>query len=375
MKNILFVELSREYKALRKEIDSKVAKVLDSGRFLLGPECAKFEEAFAKYCGIKFCVGVASGTEAVALALMASGTGHGDLVITAANTAVPTVSAISMSGAEPLFVDIDEKTMLMSPESLQICLKKMPKAILKRIKAIIPVHLYGLMCAMDEIKAIADKYKIAIIEDCAQAHGAEYKGKRAGTIGMFGCYSFYPSKNLGCYGDGGAVIVDNTKLYEKLTMLRNYGQTDRYNHEIIGINSRLSELQSAILNVKLKYLDAWNARRRFLAQMYTNGLKDYNVWFQEFRQQERSHVYHLMVLRSDKRQSLVKYLSEQGIHTLIHYPRPVYLQKAYRNIIYRKNSCKIAERTCKQIFSIPLYPFLKDKEAKFIVDKLRRFLK
>ena len=372
--DILFGNLTREYNALKGKIDSAIHKVLDSGYFLLGKECEKFERSFADYCNTKFCVGVASGTDALALSLMSLNVGRGDLVVTVPNTAVPTVSAISMVGAEPLFVDIDETTMLMDPEKLENLLKRLSKTILCRIKVVIPVHLYGLMCPMDEIKKIADQYKIPIIEDCAQAHGAEYKRKKAGTIGVLGCYSFYPSKNLGCYGDGGCVITNNEVLYRRLKMLRSYGQKDRYHNNVIGINSRLSEIQAAVLNVKLHYLDEWNAKRTRIAEEYRKGLSGYSITFQEFAKDKRKHVYYLMVLRSNKRNALVEYISDNGIQILIHYPIPIYLQKAYRYLGVKKGTCIMTENICRRIFSVPLYPYLKNEEIKTIISKIKEFL-
>ncbi len=371
--DILFGNLAREYNTLKDEIDNAIHKVLDSGRFLLGEECEKFECSFADYCNVKFCVGVASGTDALALSLMSLNVGRDDLVVTVPNTAIPTVSAISMVGAEPLFVDIDENTMLMDPEKLENLLKQVSKTTLRRIKAIIPVHLYGLMCPMDEITETADKHKIPIVEDCAQAHGAEYKGKKAGTIGTLGCYSFYPSKNLGCYGDGGCVITNNEVLCDRLKMLRNYGQQDRYRQNIIGINSRLSEIQATILNVKLHYLDQWNMKRTRIAEEYIKSLNDYPITFQEFPKRQRKHVFHLMVLRNNKRDALIDYLSDNGIQILIHYPIPLYLQKAYRYLGIKKGTCVAAEDACRKVFSVPLYPYLKDKEMEIVINKIKEF--
>lgn len=371
--NISFGDLAREYRVLKKEIDGALGRVLDSGHFLLGRECEKFEQSFAKYCHVKFCVGVASGTDALALSLMSLDIGRSDFVVTVPNTAVPTVSAISMVGAEPLFVDINQATMLMDAEKLEIFLKRLSKKILPRVKAIIPVHLYGLMCSMDEIKKIADKYNIPLVEDCAQAHGAESGGKKAGAIGTLGCYSFYPSKNLGCYGDGGCVITNNKILYQQFKMLRNYGQKNRYQHEIVGVNSRLSEIQAAILNVKIKYLNQWNKTRINIAQKYIRQLKDCPIGFQEFSQQRQNHVYHLMVIRSHKRDELKNYLTENGIETLIHYPLPIYFQKAYQYLKIKKGTCPVAEETATKILSLPIYPYLKNEEIETITKKIRRF--
>ncbi len=370
---IPFGDLSREYLALKSPIDKAFDRVLLSGQFLLGKECEKFEESFAQYCGSKYCVGVASGTEAISLALMALDIGRDDLVITVPNTAVPTASAISMVGAQPLFVDIDEKNMLMDSTSLENLLKDLIPAKLRRVKAIIPVHLFGLMCPMDKIKKITDKYKIPVIEDCAQAHGCQYKNKKAGTIGIMGCYSFYPSKNLGCYGDGGCIITNNNVLSLKLKKLRNYGQKTRYCHEIIGINSRLSEIQASALRVKLKYLNNWNKKRINIALQYIDGLKNCPITLQDFSSQIQNHVYHLMVIRTDKRDSLKNYLANNNIETLIHYPTPIYFQKAYRYLKIKKGICRVAEKVSEEILSLPLYPYIKKEELNIIIFKIKEF--
>ena len=373
MKEILFGDLSREYASIKVEIDLAIQRVLDRGHFILGEECESFEKAFAAFCSVKYCVGVASGTDAIALSLMALNIGNGDFVITVPNTAVPTVSAISMVGAEPLFVDIDEKTMLLSVDKLKYMLATLPKEKLNRTKAVVPVHLYGMMCQVDEIKEAASKYNIDVIEDCAQSHGAMYNNKIAGSAGVLGCFSFYPSKNLGCYGDGGCVVTDNEDLYQRLIMLRNYGQKKRYDHKIFGVNSRLDEIQAAILKVKLGYLDEWNNKRIQLGEYYRKGLKDYPVSFQKVSDRYTKHVYHLLVLRCNRRDELVNFLSKNAIQSLIHYPMPIYLQEAYKYLRLKEGSCPIAENTCKEILSIPLYPYLKEEELNIIINTIKRF--
>jgi len=373
LKEILFGDLSREYASIKVEIDLAIQRVLDRGHFILGEECESFEKAFAAFCSVKYCVGVASGTDAIALSLMALNIGNGDFVITVPNTAVPTVSAISMVGAEPLFVDIDEKTMLLSVDKLKYMLATLPKEKLNRTKAVVPVHLYGMMCQVDEIKEAASKYNIDVIEDCAQSHGAMYNNKIAGSAGVLGCFSFYPSKNLGCYGDGGCVVTDNEDLYQRLIMLRNYGQKKRYDHKIFGVNSRLDEIQAAILKVKLGYLDEWNNKRIQLGEYYRKGLKDYPVSFQKVSDRYTKHVYHLLVLRCNRRDELVNFLSKNAIQSLIHYPMPIYLQEAYKYLRLKEGSCPIAENTCKEILSIPLYPYLKEEELNIIINTIKRF--
>lgn len=362
-----------EYNLLKAEIDSAISRVLKSGWFILGNEVSEFEKSFADYCGTKFCIGVASGTEAIALALMASGVGYDDLVITVPNTAVPTVSAISMTGARPIFVDINKETMLMDPDMLREFLKSLSDDIIKRIKAIVPVHLYGLPCLMYDILNIAKEFGLKVVEDCAQAHGAMYSGKKAGSFGDTGCFSFYPSKNLGCYGDGGAIVTDNEYLYNRMLKLRNYGQEKRYHHIIKGINSRLDELQAAILRVKLGYLDLWNKKRREIAESYKKGLAGCPVNFQLVPGDNYHQVYHQIVISCDRRDDLMNYLTNRGIQTLIHYPIPVHLQGAYADLGYREGGFPAAEHLCKRILSLPIYPQLKKEEVDFVIGKIREF--
>jgi dTDP-4-amino-4,6-dideoxygalactose transaminase len=335
-----------QYEAIRGEIQAALDRVLRSGWYILGREVEAFEREFAGYCGVKHAVGCASGTEAIALSLMALGVGPGDEVVTVANTAVPTASAISMAGATPVFVDIDDY-FLMDVQRLE-------SAVTGRTKVIMPVHLYGQMALMDAITEFARKRDLLVIEDAAQAHGAEFKGRRAGSWGTLGCFSFYPTKNLGCYGDGGAVTTDDERLYERLLMLRNYGQEKRYYHTIKGINSRLDEMQAAVLRVKLAHLDEWNEKRRQVAS-----------WYEEFlgeacaRPRERSgarHVYHLYVIRAADRDGLRAHLEKQGVTTLMHYPVPVHLQKAYEDLGYGRGDLPVTEEAAAEILSLPMHP-------------------
>ncbi|MFZ3122422.1 MAG: DegT/DnrJ/EryC1/StrS family aminotransferase [Thermodesulfovibrionales bacterium] len=371
--NILAGNLSLEYNLLKAEIDSAISRVLKSGWFVLGNEVSEFEKSFADYCKTKFCIGVASGTEALTLALMVSEVGYDDIVITVPNTAVPTVSAISMAGAKPIFVDVNKETMLMDPDALRTLLKNLKHDVIRRVKAIVPVHLYGLPCLMYDILDIAKEFGLKVVEDCAQAHGAMYSGKKAGSFGDMGCFSFYPSKNLGCYGDGGAIVTDNEYLYNRMLKLRNYGQEKRYHHIIKGINSRLDELQAAILRVKLGYLDLWNNRRREIAESYKKGLSGYPVNFQLVPGDNYHHVYHQIVISCDKRDDLIDYLTKRGIQTLIHYPIPVHLQEAYADMGYREGDFPVAEHLCKRILSLPIYPQLKKEEVDFVIGKIREF--
>lgn len=371
--NILAGNLSLEYNLLKGEIDAAIQRVLESGWFILGNEVSEFEKLFANYCGTKFCIGVASGTEAIALALMASGVGYDDLVITVPNTAVPTVSAISMIGARPIFVDVNKETMLMDTGILRKFLKSLSDDIIKRIKAIVPVHLYGLPCLMYDILDIAKEFGLKVVEDCAQVHGAMYSGKKAGSFGDIGCFSFYPSKNLGCYGDGGAIVTSNENLYNRMLKLRNYGQEKRYHHIIKGINSRLDELQAAILRVKLGYLDLWNKKRKEIAESYKKGLAGCPVRFQLIPGEYYHHVYHQIVISCDRRDDLMSYLTKRGIQTLIHYPIPVHLQEAYGDLGYKEGDFPTTEYLCKRILSLPVYPQLTTEEVDFVIGRIREF--
>lgn len=365
MLSVKFGDLLREYQTLRSEIDVAIAEVLSRGWFVLGPAVEAFEGEFASYLGSEYCVGVASGTEALALALMACGVGRDDEVITVAHTAVPTVSAISLVGARPIFVDISPETCLMEVGCVEA-------VITPRTRAIVPVHLYGQCVDMAALLEVAARHAIPIIEDAAQAHGAMDRGRNAGTIGLMGCFSFYPSKNLGGYGDGGAVVTSDAMLSEKLRMLRNYGQWRRYHHKIKGINSRLDELQAAILRAKLRYLDEWNRRRRRIAQMYDHGLNGLPI-VTPTEAEGRRHVYHLYVIQSAKRDALQRFLDEQGVQTLVHYPVPVHRQEAYVELGYAKGSLPVTERVADAVLSLPIYPQLRDDEIRAVIDAVRRF--
>lgn len=355
-----FGDLAREYRELKAEIDVAVARVLASGWFVLGPEVEAFERTFAGWLGVRHVVGVASGTEAIALALMAEGVGPGDEVITVAHTAVPTISAITQVGAIPRFVDIDPATCLMDVGQVEA-------AITPSTRAIVPVHLYGQCVDMDPLLAIAERHGLPVIEDCAQATGATCGGHNAGSIGRMGCFSFYPSKNLGCYGDGGAVSTNDDALAERLRMLRNYGQSKRYHHDIKGINSRLDEMQAAILSAKLPHVAAWNDRRKAIAVRYREGLANSGLMLPVERE-AGGHVYHLFVVRSDRREAIMQAAAESGVQTLIHYPIPAHCQKAYLDLGYAEGRLPNTERVAAQVFSLPMYPQLTDAEVQRVID-------
>jgi dTDP-4-amino-4,6-dideoxygalactose transaminase len=362
---VRFGDLAREYAEIQPEIDAAIGRVLRRGWFVLGEELEAFEAAFAGYAGAAHCVGCASGTDAIALALLACEVGPGDEVITVAHTAVPTATAISMVGARPVFVDIHAHTCLMD-------VARVEDAITSRTRAILPVHLYGQCVDMDPLLEIGRRHGIPVVEDCAQAHGAAYRGRRAGSMGLLGTFSFYPSKNLGCYGDGGAVVTSDAALATRLRMLRNYGQRQRYYHEIKGMNSRLDELQAAILGAKLPHLESWNARRQGLAAYYSHRLGALPLRTPACAE-GNEHVYHLYVIQCQERAALQEHLAAQGIQTLVHYPVPIHLQEAYADLGYRPGALPVTERVAASIVSLPIYPQLQEEEAAAVIAAMREF--
>lgn len=358
---IPFVNLKEEYQSLKSEINPKIHSILKNGYYVLGDEVEKFEEDFSNYLGAKHAISVNSGSDALFLAIKSLGIGKKDEVITVPHTFISTVDAIVRNGATPVFVDVEPDTYCINASLLE-------DKITKKTKAILPVHLYGHPADMDRIRELADNYGLFLIEDACQAHGAEYKGKKLGSIGDIGCFSFYPTKNLGAYGEGGMVVTDNDKLAEILRQLRNYGQSKKYYHDFPGFNSRLDELQASILRVKLKYLDEWNKRRRKVAEIYNNHLQNLNLKL-PFEKKDSKHVYHLYVIRSKNRDFLKNELLKKGIQTQIHYPIPIHQQKAYLN------SCKnvrlpVTEEICKEILSLPMNQFLKDDDVIYISEMI-----
>jgi len=345
---IPFVDLRAQYDSLRGEIDRAISAVLQRGSFILGQEVAAFESEFAASCGVAHAVGVSSGTSALQIALLAGGVGPGDEVITVAHTAVATVAAIEMCGARPVLVDIDRARMTIDPE-------KCAAALTPRTRAIIPVHLYGCPAELAPIRALAQPRHILVVEDCAQAHGARYKGRPVGAWGDLAAFSFYPTKNLGAFGDGGAVLTNDAALADRARQLRQYGWRERYVSETRGLNSRLDELQAAILRVKLPHLDDWNDRRRALAGRYDDLLSGLGLTLPA-RPSDATHVYHQYVIRLPKRDGLQAFLARQGIQTLIHYPVPVHLQAAYRDLGYAHGDLPITEQAAQEVLSLPLYP-------------------
>lgn len=359
-----FVDLQIQYQNLQNEIMPAIASVMQRGAFILGEEVSQFEQSFAEYCGAKYCVGVASGCDALLWALKACKIGPGDEVITAANTFIATVLAISFAGARPVLVDCLEDTYEMDPQAVR-------RAITPRTKAIMPVHLYGHPADMDAIMAIAREHGLIVIEDAAQAHGAMYKGKKCGTFGKIGCFSFYPGKNLGAYGDGGAIVTDDPEMAAQVRMLRNYGQPRKYYHEIVGWNSRLDTVQAAILNVKLRRLDEWNEARREHARRYCELLASMPVVLPQEAPHAR-HVYHLFVIRIARRDDVMAQLAARGISCGIHYPVPVHLQMAYSSLGYNRGSFPISERVAGEILSLPMYPELTDQQIEYVCDEIKK---
>jgi dTDP-4-amino-4,6-dideoxygalactose transaminase len=364
---VTLVDLQREYQEIKPAVDRAVERVLGSGRFVLGGELEKFEWALAAYCGVKCCIGVGSGTDGLMLSLRALGIGEGDEVLTVANTFAATVSAILQVGAKPVLIDIDPKTYLINTEKIE-------EKITKNTRAIIAVHLYGQPVNMRKINSLARRHKLKVIEDAAQAAGSLYRGKKAGTLGDVGVFSFYPSKNLGAYGDGGAVVTNSKRLAKMIRALRNQGERRKYEHVFVGYNSRLDSLQAAILRVKLKKLDLWNARRKKLAEVYFKGLKYLEVGL-PYQRADAQTNWHLFVIRVKRRDQLLSFLKEWGVYCGIHYPTPIHLLPAYKMLGYQKGDFPESEKAASEILSLPMFPQLAKREVDYICKAIGEFLK
>lgn len=360
-------DLSREYSQTREDLMRIFDDVARKGDFILGSKGKAFETEFADYLCARFSAGVGSGTDAVRIGGLACGLAAGDKVVTTPNTYIATVMALSPHGVVPVLCDIEPRTYAMDPGRLEEVLKKE-----KGIKLCIPVHLYGHPAPMDEISALCSAHGVSVFEDACQAHGALYKGRKAGTIGMAAAFSFYPTKNLGCLGDGGAVVTNSQAVYDRTISLRNYGQKEKHVHETQGFNSRLDELQAAILSYKLAFLDESNRKRRALADVYRKGLKDTPLVLPG-EEEWAYHVYHLYVVRSKERDKLAAYLKEHGVTTLIHYPTPIHLQGAYHHLGYRPGDFPVAEEVSQQILSLPMYPGLTPEEVGYVCDSIKAF--
>ena len=361
-----FVDLKAQYATLKDEVGEAMSRVLESASFILGEEVRLFEEEFAAYCQVDHCVGLDSGTSALELALRAYDIGPGDEVITVANSFIATASAIAFTGAKPVLVDID-------PRSYNLDVAAVERAITPRTRAVIPVHLYGHPADMGPLLEIARDRRLVVIEDACQAHGARFEGRRVGSLGHVGCFSFYPGKNLGAYGDGGALVTNDAAVAEKVRMLRNYGQLRKYYHKFIAYNRRLDSLQAAILRVKLRYLDGWNTARARNARLYDQLLATTPV-VTPCALDGVSHVYHLYVIRVQKRDALQAYLRERGIETGIHYPVPIHLQEAYGYLGYRKGDYPVTEEFAGQILSLPMYPELSVEQTSYVAAAVRDFV-
>ena len=360
---IPFVDLKAQYNTIKGEIDKAIQNVLNTTSFIMGEELKKFEVEFARFCDLKYAIGVANGSDALILALRACGIGEGDEVITVPHTFISTAEAISNVGGKVVFVDIDPKTYTID-------VSKIEEKINKKTKAIIPVHLYGQPADMDPIMMLAKKYNLKIIEDAAQAHGAEYKEKKVGSIGDVACFSFYPGKNLGAYGDAGIVITDNEEIAEKVKLLRNHGRiTKKYEHQIEGYSSRLDNLQAAILRVKLRHLNKWNESRRRNAKKYNELLSNISGIITPYEADYAEHVYHLYVVRVEKkgREKLKEELKSKGIATGIHYPIPLHLQPAYKYLGYKEGDFPITENASQEILSLPMFAELTGVQIEEIV--------
>jgi dTDP-4-amino-4,6-dideoxygalactose transaminase len=362
--HIPFLDLQAQYALIKEEIAEAIQRVIDSSIFSSGPLVEKFEAEFAQYCNSRYALGVGSGTAALWLTLLAMGIGQGDEVITVPNSFIATVEAISFCGAKPVFVDVDEKTYTMNPDLLH-------SAITSNTRAILPVHLFGQMADMDPILKIAKEYGLSVVEDACQAHGAEYKGKRAGSMGDAAAFSFYPGKNLGAYGEAGAVVTNNITLSRKIRMLRNHGQVKKNLHEIIGWNARLDEIQGAILSVKLKHLDFWNESRREKAKLYNQLFENTDSMIIPKEADTAKHIYHIYAIRAPNRDDLIEFLRTKDIYCGIHYPLPAHLQKAYRSLGYHKGDFPIAEKCSLEFVSLPMFAELTADQVQYVAQSAK----
>lgn len=361
-----FIDLKAQYASIKEEINAAVQDVLQSCAFAGGPYVEQFEEQFADYCSCRYGIGVGSGTEALWLTLLALGIGKGDEVITVSNTFIATAEAISFCGATPVFVDIDEKTCNMAPHLIE-------NAVTEKTKAVIPVHLYGQTADMDPITEAAQKHNLYIIEDACQAHGAEYKGNKAGSLGIAGCFSFYPGKNLGAYGEAGAVVTDDTGLAENIRFLRDHGQPQKYSHRMIGWNARMDGIQGAVLTVKLNHLDQWNALRRQNAVLYKHTLNTADGILLPEETDNRKHVYHLFPVRLRYRDELLSDLKAKDIHCAIHYPLPIHLQDAYKHLGLKAGAFPVTEKAAAEVLSLPMFPELTEPMIEQVCNEIKKW--
>lgn len=363
---IPLVDLKSQYLSIKEEIDGAIQNVIMDSSFIGGKYLKTFEENFAKYIGVKYCIGVGNGTDAIFIALKQAGIKEKDEVITAANSFIATSEAITMTGARVVFVDCDEVTY-------NIDVNKIEEVITEKTKAIVPVHIYGQPAEMDKILKIAKKHRLIVVEDAAQSHGAIYKGENIGALGDLACFSFFPGKNLGAYGDGGAVVTNNEELSAKVRMYANHGRVEKYNHEFEGINSRLDSLHAAILDVKLRYLEKWTERRRSIAKTYNEELKD--IVKIPTALPDARHVYHLYVIRLKSREKIKKILSEKGISTGIHYPIPLPFLNAYKYLKHKPSDFPVAYALKDEILSLPIYGDMSDNQVEYVIEQIKYAVK
>jgi dTDP-4-amino-4,6-dideoxygalactose transaminase len=361
---IPFLDLKAQYEQMKPEIDAAVARVIGSTQFVLGPEVSAFEDRFAAYCGVKYCSAVNSGTSALHLALLAAGIGPGDEVITVSMTFVATTAAILYCGAKPVFIDVDPKTWTMDASMIEA-------AITPRTRAILPVHLHGLIADMDPILAIAWRHGLVVIEDAAQSHGAEYKGRRAGSMGDVGCFSFYPGKNLGAFGEGGAAVTNNPELARRIALLRDWGQEAKYKHVVPGYNYRMDGIQGAVLKVKMDYIESWTEARRAVASQYDRLLAG-GPYGRPAPPSHSRHVYHVYSIELERRDDVHRTLQAARIGTGIHYPVPVHLQKAYEDLGYGPGAFPVTEALADRFLSLPIYAELQPDQVAEVVRELER---
>jgi dTDP-4-amino-4,6-dideoxygalactose transaminase len=362
--NVPFLDLKLQHSSIRAELDAAIAEVIDSCAFAGGPFVEKFEKEFAAFCQCEYAVGVGNGTDALWLILLALGIGPGDEVITVPNTFIATTEAISFCGAKPVLIDIDSVTYTMDPRALR-------KAITPRTRAIIPVHLFGQTADMDPIMDIANTSGIPVIEDACQAHGAEYSGRRAGSIGRAAAFSFYPGKNLGACGEAGAITTNDPDIAAKAKIIRDHGQEKKYIHRVVGWNARMDGIQGAILSVKLKHIDEWNSGRRKAAQCYRELLTGFEELALPVEAKYARHIYHVFAIRVRERDRLLKDLADREIHCGIHYPVPIHLQQAYSHLELPAGSFPVAERCAQEFLSLPMYPELTNEQISYVAESIR----
>jgi dTDP-4-amino-4,6-dideoxygalactose transaminase len=361
-----FVDLKAQYQSIKTEVNQAVLNVLENCNFILGREVEEFEKNFAQFVGAQYAIGVSTGLDALRLALEALNIGSGDEVIIPANTFIATALSVSAVNARPVLVDIDPLTYNIAPNLIEA-------VITPKTKAIMPVHLYGQACDMTAIMEIAKHYNLKVIEDACQSHGSHYKNGCTGTFGEIGCFSMYPGKNLGAYGDAGLIVTSDKELADKMSRLRNYGQKQKYYHSEKGLNNRLDTLQAAVLSVKLKYLADWNAKRAHNASLYKQSLLGIEQIHAPEIATDRDHIFHLYVIQVKERERLQKFLSEKGITTIIHYPVPIHLQEAYSDLGYRLGDFPVTEKFANEIVSLPMYPELQPEQIKYVSSMIAEF--